>query len=177
MVESGEASWEAVEFPAQKAKAAKCVIPAVDAVAKRDRYGFHESSASKKLVKDGNASLFEALAVCKPPTYLLSSSDPMPVRLPDGHFSTWSNSTQVYLGLFTNECQWLIWVDQLSLGLSYLRRLALALTEAVQGGRKPKLFRDGRLCSKWRGFLLGFLIPMIRMEWNWIMFREKFQIT
>ncbi|OOQ84906.1 putative TFIIIC transcription initiation factor complex subunits Tfc3 [Penicillium brasilianum] len=87
LVESGEASWEAVEFPAGKAKAAKCVIPAVDATAQRDKYGFHESSATKLLVKNGNASLFEALAVCKPPTYLLSSSDPMPVRLPDGHFT------------------------------------------------------------------------------------------
>ncbi|KAJ5159664.1 uncharacterized protein N7482_006668 [Penicillium canariense] len=87
LVESGQAVWEAVEFPVQKAKAANCYIPPVDAVAQLDEYGFPETSAVKKLVNNGNASLFEALAVCKPPTYLLSSSDPMPVRLRDGHYT------------------------------------------------------------------------------------------
>ncbi|EPS32819.1 hypothetical protein PDE_07779 [Penicillium oxalicum 114-2] len=87
LVEEGDASWEAVEFPASKLKAAKFEIPPVDAKAKRDQYGFHESTVIGNLVKNGNASLFEAVAVCKPPTYLLSSSDPMPVQLPDGHFT------------------------------------------------------------------------------------------
>lgn len=93
LVEEGDASWEAVEFPASKLKAAKFEIPPVDAKAKRDQYGFHESTVIGNLVKNGNASLFEAVAVCKPPTYLLSSSDPMPVQLPDGHFSMLSTST------------------------------------------------------------------------------------
>lgn len=117
MVESGKTSWEAVEFPPQKAKAAKCILPAVDVTVQRDKYGFHESSAVKDLLKNGNASLFEALAVCKPPTYLLSSSDPMPVKLADGHFSTFPNQFRLGIDLFTNESQWLIWADRLSLGL------------------------------------------------------------
>lgn len=177
MVENGEASWEAVEFSAQKAKAAKCEVPAVDAVAKRDKYGFHESSASSKLVKDGNASLFEALAVCKPPTYLLSGSDPMPVRLTNGHFSKCSNSAHIYLDLFANKCQWLTWVDQLSPGLSSRRRLALAVLEAAQGGHEPKSFHDGQLCLKWRGVLPELLTPITRTRWNWIKFRVRCQIT
>ncbi|KAJ5488695.1 hypothetical protein N7539_003585 [Penicillium diatomitis] len=78
MVEKGDASWEAVEFPPSKLKAAKFNIPSVDAKAKRDQYGFHEPTVIRNLVKDGKASLFEAVAICKPPTYLLSSSDPMP---------------------------------------------------------------------------------------------------
>ena len=102
LVESGASSWEAVEFPPQKAKAAKCDIPAVDAVAHRDKYGFHDSNAVEKLLKNGNASLFEALAICKPPTYLLSSSDPMPVKLPDGHFSTCWNPGQTLIYLLMN---------------------------------------------------------------------------
>ncbi|KAJ5690603.1 hypothetical protein N7462_004995 [Penicillium macrosclerotiorum] len=86
LVESGQSLWEAVEYPAQKTKAASIQIPAVDATAQFDQLGFPQTGVSKGLFKNGNGSLFESLAVCRPSNYLLSSSDPVPVRLPDGRF-------------------------------------------------------------------------------------------
>lgn len=81
------------------------------------------------------------------------------------------------IGLFTNELQWLIWVDRLSLGLSYHRRLALAVMAAVQEGRGTKALKDSQLCLKWKGAPPGFQILMTLMRWNSIISRVSFQIT
>lgn len=84
LVAAGEASWEAVEF-SKKGKAANFQIPAVDAKPQLDQYGF-PLDPPKGLLKNGNASLFEGVAICRPPNYLLSSSDPLAVQLPDGRY-------------------------------------------------------------------------------------------
>ncbi|KAJ5585048.1 uncharacterized protein N7459_004848 [Penicillium hispanicum] len=82
-VDAGEASWEAVEFPAKKAKSFNVNIPPVDATAQLDQYGLPQI-LPRGLVKNGNITLFEGIAMCKPADYGLTSSDPMPYHTPDG---------------------------------------------------------------------------------------------
>ncbi|KAJ5611025.1 hypothetical protein N7510_007744 [Penicillium lagena] len=84
LVETGQALWEAVEYPAKKAKTLRAKIPPVDAVPELDHYGFPQTGPPKGLLKKGNATLFECIAAAKPSNYLRSSSDPTAVRLQDG---------------------------------------------------------------------------------------------
>ncbi|KAJ5200537.1 B-block binding subunit of TFIIIC [Penicillium cf. griseofulvum] len=71
LVESGQASWEAVEIPVKKAKSLKIEAPPFG--------GF-----PKNLLKDPNSTLLDGILAVKPPNYLLSSSDPFVVELPNG---------------------------------------------------------------------------------------------
>lgn len=87
LVEAGQASWEAVEYPAKKAKTLRAHVLPVDAVPELDHYGFPQTGPPKGLLKKGNATLFQCIAAAKPADYLRSSSDPTAVRLPDGSWS------------------------------------------------------------------------------------------
>ncbi|KAJ6062084.1 uncharacterized protein N7446_006204 [Penicillium canescens] len=71
LVEAGQASWEAVEFPEKKAKSLKIDIPP-----------FNEPS--KSFLENPNATLRDGIVNANPSDYLLSTSDPFVVRLPDG---------------------------------------------------------------------------------------------
>lgn len=83
LVEAGVATWEAVEFPAKKAKGSSVRIPGVNATATLDQYGFPQE-IPRGIVKNGRISLFEGLAMCKPTDYSVTSSDPALSRYPDG---------------------------------------------------------------------------------------------
>lgn len=84
LVEAGEAAWEAVEYSSKNANGR---IPPVDVVPKLDEYGFPLAGPSKELVKKGNASLLECMAIGKPQDYNRSFSDPVAVQLEDGSYA------------------------------------------------------------------------------------------
>lgn len=84
LVEAGDATWEAVECTSKNANSR---VPPVDAVPQLDEYGFPLTRPSKELLENGNASLLECMATCKPEDYTRSSSDPVAVRLADGSYS------------------------------------------------------------------------------------------
>ncbi|OQD90388.1 hypothetical protein PENANT_c001G01337 [Penicillium antarcticum] len=84
LVEAGRASWEAVEFPEKKAKSLKIEIPRFDVVAQLDELGFPQKAPPVGLMKNPNASLLDGIKSANPSDYLLSTSDPFVVQLPDG---------------------------------------------------------------------------------------------
>ncbi|KGO40520.1 B-block binding subunit of TFIIIC [Penicillium expansum] len=84
LVEAGQASWEAVEIPAKKAKSLKIVAPPFGVLPQLDEYGFLKKEFPKNMLKDPNATLLDGIMAVKPPNYLLSSSDPFVVELPNG---------------------------------------------------------------------------------------------
>ena len=84
LVEAGEATWEAVEYSSKNANGR---IPPVDVAPKLDEYGFPLTGPSKELLKKGNASLLECMAIGKPQDYNRSFSDPVAVQLEDGSYA------------------------------------------------------------------------------------------
>lgn len=86
LVDTGHATWEAVEFIPRDARAASRKIPPVNAVPELDDYGFPPRSPDKDLVKKGNASLLQCMQAVKPTDYARSSSDPIAVQQPDGSY-------------------------------------------------------------------------------------------
>lgn len=85
LVDAGEVSWEAVEFVAKGGS--KNRVPPVDAVPQLDKHGFPLPHSPDGLLKNGNATLLECMAVCKPADYTRSGSDPVAVRSKDGSYS------------------------------------------------------------------------------------------
>jgi hypothetical protein len=104
LVEAGQASWEAVEFPEKKAKSLKIDIPPFNVVAQLDEHGFPQKEPSKSFLENPNATLRDGIVNANPSDYLLSTSDPFVVRLPDGRngmpFPERSNRLEI----------WVIWV-------------------------------------------------------------------
>jgi len=86
IVETGLASWEAVEFPAEKAKKLKLNVPPFGAAPQLDTFGFPANALPKGLMKNSNSSLRDGIMAAKPADYTLSSSDPFVVKLPDGQY-------------------------------------------------------------------------------------------
>ena len=86
-MESGQASWEAVEFVAKDSQSATLVVPPVDAQVVLDAYGLPLIDPTPNLVKNGNATLLECMAAAKPTDYIQSSSDPIAVKQADGTYS------------------------------------------------------------------------------------------
>ncbi|KAN0081736.1 hypothetical protein V8E54_003034 [Elaphomyces granulatus] len=86
LVESGQASWEAVEFVAKDSQSATLVVPPVDAQVVLDAYGLPLIDPTPNLVKNGNATLLECMAAAKPTDYIQSSSDPIAVKQADGTY-------------------------------------------------------------------------------------------
>ncbi|KAJ5121570.1 B-block binding subunit of TFIIIC [Penicillium bovifimosum] len=86
LVEDGKASWEAVEFPAEKAKSLKIDAPPFGALPQLDEFGFPKVEFPRGLMKNANATLRDGVLAAKPTDYLLSSSDPFVVRLADGQY-------------------------------------------------------------------------------------------
>ncbi|KAJ5563507.1 hypothetical protein N7535_008671 [Penicillium sp. DV-2018c] len=86
LVEAGKASWEAVEFPAEKAKSLKIDAPPFGAIPDLDEFGFPKAEFPRGLMKNPNATLREGVLAAKPTDYLLSSSDPFVVKLADGQY-------------------------------------------------------------------------------------------
>ncbi|CAG8903591.1 unnamed protein product [Penicillium egyptiacum] len=84
LVEAGQASWEAVEIPAKKAKSLKIEAPPFGVLPQLDEYGFLKKEFPKNMLKDPNATLLDGIMAVNPPNYLLSSSDPFVVELPNG---------------------------------------------------------------------------------------------
>ncbi|KAJ5515783.1 hypothetical protein N7527_007343 [Penicillium freii] len=84
LVEAGQASWEAVELPPKKAKSLKIVAPPFGVLPQLDEYGFLKKEFPKNMLKDPNSTLLDGILAVKPPNYLLSSSDPFVVELPNG---------------------------------------------------------------------------------------------
>jgi transcription factor C subunit 3 len=82
----GTAFWEAVEFPDRKHKSLKTELPRVDAPAELDQYGLPHNNIPVGMMKNGNISLFEGLASCKPADYSLTRKDPMGVIQADGSY-------------------------------------------------------------------------------------------
>lgn len=89
LVDAGQTSWEAVEFVPKDSKAANVVVPPVDVVPELDEYGLPPAIPANQLLKKGDATLLECLLVAKPADYLISSSDPVAVRLDDGRYGKW----------------------------------------------------------------------------------------
>ncbi|OJJ88485.1 putative TFIIIC transcription initiation factor complex subunits Tfc3 [Aspergillus glaucus CBS 516.65] len=84
LVEAGDAVWEAVEYSSKNTNGR---IPPIDVVPRLDEYGFPLKGPSKELLKKGNASLLECMAVGKPEDYNRSFSDPVAVQLEDGSYA------------------------------------------------------------------------------------------
>jgi hypothetical protein len=86
LVDAGTASWEAVEFPAEKAKSLKIDAPPFGALPQLDEFGFPKAEFPRGLLKNANATLLDGILAAKPTDYLLSSSDPFVVKLADGQY-------------------------------------------------------------------------------------------
>jgi transcription factor C subunit 3 len=86
IVEQGRATWEAVEFPADRAKKLKLNVPPFGAVPNLDNDGFPADELPRGLMKNPNSSLRDGITAAKPADYTLSSSDPFVVKLPDGQY-------------------------------------------------------------------------------------------
>lgn len=86
LVDSGQASWEAVEFEPKDTKSEHIEVPPVEVDPQVDEYGLPLDNPSKDLLKNGNVSLLECVIAAKPPDYIRSSSDPVAVMLPDGTY-------------------------------------------------------------------------------------------
>ncbi|KAJ5952735.1 B-block binding subunit of TFIIIC [Penicillium vulpinum] len=84
LVDAGQALWEAVELPVKKAKSLKIEAPPFGVLPQLDEHGFPKKEFPKNLLKDPNATLLDGIMAVKPPNYLLSSSDPFVVELPNG---------------------------------------------------------------------------------------------
>lgn len=84
LVEAGQASWEAVEIPPKKAKSLKIEAPPFGVLPQLDEHGFLKKEFPKNMLKDPNSTLLDGIMAVKPPNYLLSSSDPFVVELPNG---------------------------------------------------------------------------------------------
>ncbi|OQE44565.1 hypothetical protein PENCOP_c002G04970 [Penicillium coprophilum] len=84
LVEAGQASWEAVEIPVKKAKSLKIEAPPFGALPQLDEHGFPKRAFPKNMSKDPYSTLLDGVMAVKPPNYLLSSSDPFVVELPNG---------------------------------------------------------------------------------------------
>jgi hypothetical protein len=102
LVDSGAASWEAVEFVPKDAQSGKFTVPPVDVVPELDEYGLHPIHPSADLIRKGDATLLECVAAAKPADYLLSSRDPVAVLLRGGNYSKFPShelcdSTNVFL--------------------------------------------------------------------------------
>ncbi|KAL1965751.1 hypothetical protein VTN77DRAFT_5251 [Rasamsonia byssochlamydoides] len=95
LVDSGAASWEAVEFVPKDAKSEKITVPPVDVVPELDERGLHPIDPSADFVKKGDATLRECVAAAKPADYILSSSDPVAVLLPGGSFTVRSRKDSI----------------------------------------------------------------------------------
>ncbi|KAL1982046.1 hypothetical protein VTN96DRAFT_1816 [Rasamsonia emersonii] len=95
LVDSGAASWEAVEFVPKDSKSEKITVPPVDAVPKLDEYGLPPIDPSADFIKKGDATLRECVAAAKPADYLLSSSDPVAVLLPGGTYTVRSRRDNI----------------------------------------------------------------------------------
>ncbi|KAF9892497.1 RNA polymerase III transcription initiation factor complex subunit [Aspergillus nanangensis] len=85
-VEAGETTWEAVEFNPKNSKSAHVRVQPADAVPNIDDNGLPIHVLSKELLRDGNASLFECMAVFKPQGYNVTSSDPFAAKLENGTY-------------------------------------------------------------------------------------------
>ncbi|KAJ5650286.1 uncharacterized protein N7484_004009 [Penicillium longicatenatum] len=95
----GTAFWEAVEFPDRKHKSLKTELPRVDAPAELDQYGLPHNNIPVGMMKNGNISLFEGLASCKPADYSLTRKDPMGVIQADGSYRIQPGSSVPLQGL------------------------------------------------------------------------------
>ncbi|KAJ5841857.1 hypothetical protein N7534_011687 [Penicillium rubens] len=84
LVEAGQAAWEAVEIPVKKAKSLKIEAPPFGVLPQLDEYGFLKRQFPKNMLKDPNSTLLDGVMAVNPPNYLLSSSDPFVVELPNG---------------------------------------------------------------------------------------------
>ncbi|KAJ5497312.1 B-block binding subunit of TFIIIC [Penicillium fimorum] len=84
LVEAGQASWEAVEIPVKKAKSLKIKAPPFGVLPQLDEHGFPKKEFPKNMLKDPYSTLLDGVMAVKPPNYLLSSSDPFVVELPNG---------------------------------------------------------------------------------------------
>ena len=87
LVDTGQASWEAVEYIPKGPKGKAGQVPAIDAVPQFDENGFPIRSKAHNLLNDGEATLGECQAVLKPGNYFVSNSDPVVVKMKDGSYS------------------------------------------------------------------------------------------
>lgn len=94
LVDSGQATWEAVEYVPRDGKGSEAqssrVLP-VDAVPRLDEYGLPQNVPTKELIRNGNAALLECIASCNPPNYAYSYMDIGAVQLSDGSYSEQSH--------------------------------------------------------------------------------------
>jgi transcription factor C subunit 3 len=101
LAESGRASWEAVEIPVKKAKSLKIEAPPFGVLPELDEHGFPKKGFPKNLLKNPNSTLLDGILAVKPPNYLLSSSDPFVVELPNGQHGMIA-PTSPWLGIVMN---------------------------------------------------------------------------
>ncbi|PLB51171.1 hypothetical protein P170DRAFT_509203 [Aspergillus steynii IBT 23096] len=81
LVDTGESSWEAVEFVSKNAKGNSIRVPPVDASPQLDQYGFSIDVPRKELLKYGNATLLECMLSVKPSSYSCTNTDLTAVRV------------------------------------------------------------------------------------------------
>jgi transcription factor C subunit 3 len=84
LVDEGRAAWEAVEFPAKKAKSLKINLPPYGARPNLDEFGFPANVFPRGLLKNPYSTLRDGMAAVKPADYTLSSSDPFIAELANG---------------------------------------------------------------------------------------------
>ncbi|KAL5335401.1 hypothetical protein BJX70DRAFT_410546 [Aspergillus crustosus] len=87
LVDTGEASWEAVEFVPRNNKSGHVRVPPVDAKPQLDVHGLPLDSPTNELVKHGDCSLLDCIWAVKPKDYTISSSDPKAIKLENGRYT------------------------------------------------------------------------------------------
>lgn len=88
LVDSGQASWGAMESSANAA----AHRVSLDAESELDEHGFLVNSVPPGLLKGGNATLRECLKAIEPEGYRVTTQDPIAVQLPDGTYGKKRNS-------------------------------------------------------------------------------------
>ncbi|OAX84658.1 hypothetical protein ACJ72_00972 [Emergomyces africanus] len=82
LVDQGQVSWEAVKLPREDKAGVN--VPAVDARAQVDAYGFPVDRTPLNLLNDGDATLKACLEAAKPSDYTLTTFDPVIRKRHDG---------------------------------------------------------------------------------------------
>ena len=86
LVDSGKASWEAVEIVTDNKKNTKISAAAVDTESDMDEYGFSKVQASRFQGRNNDATLLECVLASEAEPFYITSFDPIATQLADGTY-------------------------------------------------------------------------------------------
>ena len=86
LVDSGKASWEAVETSTDKKKKGKGPTATADAESDTDEHGFSKPQAKRFQGRNNDATLLECVLGSETGPFAITSHDPIVLKLPDGTY-------------------------------------------------------------------------------------------